>query len=296
MTMPRSEMETVETGPASGLVVEAFERDGFAFPVRAFEAADIDHLRGRIEAELLPRWGDPTQETDYTFQTHLLFPWLDAVVRHEPILEAVSRLLGSDLLLWNSGFVVKPPRNGYFASWHQDLLYWGLEPHETVTAWLAFTESTVDNGCVRCIPGTHRGGLLPATETFANHNMLSRGQTLDVPEAEAWAVNLVLRPGEFSLHHGLTVHSSNPNRSASARIGMTMTFIRPEVRSTKGRDTATLVRGRDHYRHFELNPRPSGDLDPAAVAVHAAASQRRAAVIDAASPKHCARSRSRRET
>ena len=295
MTMPRSEMETVETGPASGLVVEAFERDGFAFPIRAFEAADIEHLRRRTEAELLPLWGDPTQETDYTFQTHLLFPWLDAVVHHEPILEAVSRLLGPDLLLWNSGFVVKPSGDGYFASWHQDLLYWGLEPHETVTAWLAFTESTVDNGCVRCIPGTHRGGLLPATETFAKHNMLSRGQTLDVPEAEAWAVDLVLRPGEFSLHHGLTVHSSKPNRTASARIGMTMTYIRPNVRSTKGRDTATLVHGRDHYRRFDLNPRPRANLDPAAVAVHAEASQRRAAVIDAASPKHRARSHSHRE-
>ena len=295
MTMPLREMETVEAGPASCLVVEAFERDGFAFPLRAFEAADIDHLRRRAGAELLPLWGDPTQETDYTFQTHLLFPWLDAVVRNEPVLKEVSRLLGPDLLLWNSGFIVKPPGSGYFASWHQDLLYWGLEPQEAVTAWLAFTESTADNGCLRCIPGTHRGGLLPVTETFAKDNMLSRGQKVDVPEAEARAVDLVLWPGEFSLHHGLTVHSSNPNRSTGKRIGMTMTFIRPEVRSTKGRDTATLVRGRDRYRHFDLNPRPSRSLDPAAVAVHAEASRRRAAVIDAASPEHRARSHGRRE-
>ena len=295
MTMPLREMETVEAGPASCLVVEAFERDGFAFPLRAFEAADIDHLRRRAGAELLPLWGDPTQETDYTFQTHLLFPWLDAVVRHEPILEAVGRLLGPDLLLWNSGFVVKPPGSGYFASWHQDLLYWGLEPQEAMTAWLAFTESTVENGCLRCVPGTHRGGLLPVTETFAKDNMLSRGQEVDVPEAETKAVDLVLRPGEFSLHHGLMVHSSNPNRSASTRIGMTMTFVRPEVRSTKGRDTATLVRGRDGYRHFDLNPRPERNLGAAAVAVHAEASRRRAAVIDAASPEHRARSHSRRD-
>ena len=295
MAMPRSLAKTLETGPASDSVVEAFERDGFACPLRAFEPADIDRLRRRTETELLPLWGDPTRETDYTFQTHLLFPWLDAVVRHEPILEAVSRLLGPDLLLWNSGFVVKPPGSGYFASWHQDLLYWGLEPQEAMTAWLAFTESTVENGCLRCVPGTHRGGLLPVTETFAKDNMLSRGQEVDVPEAETKAVDLVLRPGEFSLHHGLTVHSSNPNRSASTRIGMTMTFVRPEVRSTKGRDTATLVRGRDGYRHFDLNPRPERNLGAAAVAVHAEASRRRAAVIDAASPEHRARSHSRRD-
>ena len=295
MAMPRSEMETAESGPASGLVAETFRRDGVAYPLRAFEAPDMDRLRRRVEVELLPLWGDPTQETDYTFQTHLLFPWLDAVVRNETILEAVSRLLGPDLLLWNSGFVIKPPGSGYFASWHQDLLYWGLDPQEAVTAWLAYTESTVHNGCVRYIPGTHRGGLLPVTETFVRDNMLSRGQEVDLPGAEARAVDAVLRPGEFSLHHGLTVHSSNPNRSESTRIGMTMTFIGTEVRSTKGRDTATLVQGRDQYGHFHLNPRPGASLDAAAVAVHAAASKRRAAVIDAASPKHRARSLSRRE-
>ena len=295
MAMPRSLAKTLETGSASDPLVEAFERDGFAFPLRAFEATDIDRLRHRTETELLPLWGDPTQETDYTFQTHLLFSWLDAVVRHEPILEAVSRLLGPDLLLWNSGFVIKPPGSGYFASWHQDLLYWGLEPQEAMTAWLAFTESTIENGCLRCVPGTHRGGLLPVTETFAKDNMLSRGQEVNVPEAETKAVDLVLRPGEFSLHHGLTVHSSNPNRSASTRIGMTMTFVRPVVRSTKGRDTATLVRGRDGYRHFDLNPRPERNLDAAAVAVHSEASRRRAAVIDAASPEHRERSHSRRD-
>lgn len=114
--IPRSLAKTLETGPASDSLVEAFERDGFAHPLRAFEAADIGRLRCCTETELLPLWNDPMRETDYTFQTHLLFPWLDAVVRHEPILEAVSRFLGPDLLLWNSGFVIKPPRSGYFAS------------------------------------------------------------------------------------------------------------------------------------------------------------------------------------
>ena len=281
MSNPHAEAGVCAIAPASNLV-ERFQRDGFAFPIRVFEATEIGRLRRRVETELLPRWGDPTQETDYTFQTHLLFPWLDAVVRHEPIVDVVGRLLGPDLLLWNSGVIVKPARDGYFASWHQDLLYWGLEPQHTVTAWLAFTDSTVENGCVRCVPGTHRGGLLPVTETFAEGNMLSRGQAIDLRNVEARAVDLVLRAGEISLHHGLTVHGSNPNTSGSARIGMTMTFIRPEVRSTKGRDTATLVHGRDDYGHFELSASPSADLDEAAVATHAFAAQRRMAVIHGA--------------
>ena len=154
----------------------------------------------------------------------------------------------------------------------------GLSP-PAVTAWLAFTDSTPENGCVRCIPGLHRRGILPVTETRADGNMLSRGQAIDVGAAEA--VDLTLEAGEVSLHHDLAVHGSDANRSDGERIGMTMTYPRPDVRCRKGRDMATLVRGADRFDHFDLLPAPVADMDPAAVAVHAEASRRRQAVIDA---------------
>jgi ectoine hydroxylase-related dioxygenase (phytanoyl-CoA dioxygenase family) len=262
-------------------LAERFAEDGFVHPIRVYAEPEMEALRRRFVAELLPLWRDPTRENDYTFQTHLLFPWLDAVVRHPPVLEAVSRLLGPDLLLWNSGFVVKPAGDGYFASWHQDLTYWGLEPAHVVTAWLAFTPSTTANGCVRFVPGSHRLGLLPVVETRAKDNMLSRGQVVRLADPDARAVAVELRPGEISIHHGLTVHASDPNRTDADRIGMTMTYIRPEVTSRKGRDTASLVRGKDRFGHFDLAPPPAADLDAAAIAAHRAAARARMAVIHA---------------
>lgn len=258
-----------------------FAADGYVHPLRVFSELEMADYRDRFLSELLPLWRDPTVETDYTFQTHLLFPWLDALVRNATVLDSVAALIGSDVLLWNTSFVVKPPGDGYFASWHQDLTYWGLDPPNVVSAWLAFTDSRPENGCVRFIPGSHCGGLLAVTETRGPNNMLSRGQTIDVAAADQRAVDVSLEPGEMSIHHGLTVHGSNPNRSASARIGMTMTFISPDVRSTKGPDMATLVRGNDAYGHFELTPRPAADRDAAAIAAHRVAARRRAAIIDA---------------
>ena len=184
-------------------LVSRFDIDGFVFPVSVVPPDEIGQLRHRFESELLPLWNDPTQETDYTFQTHMLFTWLDQLVRRHTILDAVEQLLGPDLLLWNSGFIVKPAHDNYFASWHQDLTYWGLEPPAVVTAWLAFTDSRKDNGCVRCIPGSHRKGLLPVVETHGEGNMLSRGQTIELDDAEKRAVDIELEAGEISLHHGL---------------------------------------------------------------------------------------------
>ena len=262
--------------------VSRFEIDGFVFPVSVVPPDEIGQLRHRFESELLPLWNDPTQETDYTFQTHMLFTWLDQLVRRHTILDAVEQLLGPDLLLWNSGFIVKSAHDNYFASWHQDLTYWGLEPPAVVTAWLAFSDSRKDNGCVRCIPGSHRKGLLPVVETHEEGNMLSRGQTIELDDAEKRAVDIELEAGEISLHHGLTVHGSNGNTSDRQRIGMTMTYVRPDVQCRKGRDVATLVRGQDRHGNFELAPAPMVDGDAAAVATHAEAARRRMAVIHAA--------------
>src|SRR5262249_3727201 len=100
-----------------------------------------------------------------------------------------------------------------------------------------------------------------------------------LPDAEERAIDAVLQPGEMSIHHCLTVHGSDPNRSDSDRIGMTMTFLRTDVRSRKGKDFATLVRGQDRFGNFEHAPVPAADLDAAAVAAHARASQRRRELI-----------------
>jgi hypothetical protein len=99
--------------------------------------------------------------------------------------------------------------------------------------------------------------------------MLSRGQTVvaDVPAEQA--VPLVLQPGEFSLHHTLAVHASDPNTGDDDRIGIGISYIPTRVRHVgPTRMSATLVRGRDTYGHFDLEPAPVADLHPDAVAAH----------------------------
>jgi ectoine hydroxylase-related dioxygenase (phytanoyl-CoA dioxygenase family) len=160
-----------------------------------------------------------------------------------------------------SRFWIKDPQDRKFVSWHQDHAYFGLKPPTIITAWLALNEVTRHNGCMRVIPGSHRGGTHKHVETFDKDNLLSRGQAIaDVDESTA--VDIVLRPGEMSLHHGHVFHSSEPNVSDDRRIGFAMMFIPAHAESTIGRRSATLVSGVDRYGHWDHDPEPTCDRDP----------------------------------
>jgi non-heme Fe2+,alpha-ketoglutarate-dependent halogenase len=251
----------------SKAAVEAYQRDGYCSPVRVIPADEARRFRAALEAHEA-RAGAPLQG-DWRHKTHLLFTWADELVHHPKIVDAVEDVIGPDILCWTTSFFIKEASNPGFISWHQDSTYWGLEPHDVITAWVAFTRSDLISGCMKVVPGTHRGDQLAHVDTFHKDNLLSRGQEIAVDVEEDKAVPILLEPGEMSLHHIKLVHGSEPNRSGDRRIGFAIRYIPTYVRQTKVRDSATLVRGVDRYRHFDLEPRPQKDIDEAALSAHA---------------------------
>lgn len=247
--------------------VEAYHRDGYQFPFRAISAAQARTYRDKLEA-FERSLGKPLSGS-LRNKPHLLFTWCDELIRHPTILDAVEDVLGPNLLVWSSSFFTKEARDPGFVSWHQDSTYWGLSHPDIVTAWVAFSVSDTHNGCMRVITGTHTKDQLPHRDTFAAHNMLTRGQEVEVEVNLADAVDIVLQPGEFSLHHVRLVHGSDPNPSDDRRIGFAIRYVPTYVKQTAGpRDTAMLVRGVDTFNHFETEPRPAADMHPDAVAFH----------------------------
>ena len=242
--------------------VAAFERDGYVFPVEAMSAADARALGRRIEDYEREAGVDATKQL--RVKGHLVFPWLVGLARHPAILDAVEDLLGPDILVYLSTFWFKGAGDPSYVSWHQDSAYYGLDPHEEATVWFAFSDSTPESGCVRVIPGSHRGEELVHVETFDEDNLLSRGQTLEGTD-DSGAVDLVLRAGQFSIHHERLIHGSEPNRSAWRRMGISFIYIPTRVRSSIGRRSALLVRGEDRYGHWDPDPEPRFDLDPVCV-------------------------------
>lgn len=200
----------------------------------------------------------PRERIWLTIDTHLALPWVCELALHPVVLDAVERVLGPDVLVWNTHWFPKFPADRSYVSWHQDATYWGLHPPLVTTAWIALSPSTLANGCLQVLPGSHLGELMPQNETFAPDNMLSRGQEIAVEIDPAQTVSLELEPGEFSLHHIGMAHGSGPNTSDTSRIGLAVRYVAPQVEQAgPQRDLAVLARGEDRYSHFDLVEPPT---------------------------------------
>ncbi len=257
---------------------EHYRREGYVAPVAGLSPEEAAAVRSRM-AETEQRNGGALKGA-MRHKPHLLFPWAAELIRHPKVLDAVEDVLGPNLLCWSSTFFIKEANDPSFVSWHQDLTYWGLSAPDIVTAWIALSDSSVDNGAMRVIPGTHTTEQLPHRDTFDPKNLLTRGQEIAVEVDENEAVALVLQPGEFSLHDVKLVHGSEPNPSSRRRIGYAVRYIPTYVYQTAGeRDSATLVRGVDREGHFEPEPMPLSDMHPDAVAFHQATTERQAGVL-----------------
>jgi non-heme Fe2+,alpha-ketoglutarate-dependent halogenase len=256
--------------------LERYRRDGFLFPIRLLTGDEARAYRRRLET-FEAEHGALRGELRH--KAHLVLTWLDALVRHPVILDAVEDILGPNILCWSSSFFIKEARDPAYVSWHQDATYWGLSEPDVTTAWVAFTDATVENGAMQMVPGTHHEQVAHR-DTFASHNLLSRGQEIAVEVDTARATDILLRAGEMSLHHVLMFHSSPPNRSADRRIGFAIRYIPTRVRQVAGQgDSALLVRGVDEFHHFEPEVSPTGDLEPDALARHAAIMKRQAQIL-----------------
>jgi hypothetical protein len=248
--------------------VRHYQEQGYCAPVPALSTAEAAAARAQLGAY---EAGAEGMKGLLRHKSHLLFTWLNELIRHPGILDAVEDLIGPDILCWSSSFFIKNARDPGYVSWHQDSTYWGLEPPDIITAWVALSDSTLANGAMRVVPCTHQMDQVPHRDTFAADNLLSRGQEIMVDVDDRQAVALELKAGEMSLHHVRLIHGSDPNPSDTRRIGFAIRYIPTRVRQVAGsRDWATLVRGEDRFHHFEAEQRPDADMSAAAIAHHAA--------------------------
>lgn len=245
----------------SSLLAARYQRDGFVFPYDAVSAETAREIRADLEAAEAELANRPSELAILRSYPDRLLPSFDALTREPRLLDAASQILGPDLMVWSSGMFVKEANTPHYVSWHQDLTYWGLDEVEELTAWVALSPATVQSGCMRFVPGSHKQRIVPHVDSFAGNNLLSRGQEIAVDVEESEAVEVVLKPGQASLHHGHLFHSSGPNETDDRRIGVAIRYITPSMKQKSGdRSLVSLVQGEDRYGHFTIAPPPTGRL------------------------------------
>jgi len=207
---------------------ERFLRDGVLFPIPVLTAEEVARYRGAVEA-LERGEGTPIVRRD---RLHELFDWARELVAHPRVVEAASQILGSEVVSWGTLLLRKQPRDPSFVAWHQDGEYAGfLDGAPALSAWIALSDSNAANGCMRVVPGSHRRRLAHA-ERHAPGNLLQQGQEIAAAVDESEAVDVVLRPGEMSLHDFNLVHGSRGNPTDAPRTGFIVRYSTPGAMSS----------------------------------------------------------------
>ena len=230
--------------------IDSFHEHGFLPGIDVFDEKECDAFRSRAEAfeEARPEavaWA-------FDIKTNLLFDWVYELSRDSRLLDAVEDLIGPDILLTNSIFRIKEPGSATFYGWHQDAARIRVEPGFAL-AFIAISEATPDNGCLRVIPESHHE-VQPFNLVSYAHRTLARVREVD----ESRAVDLVLAKGQVGLLHCNTIHGSGPNRSSGRRVGLIIDYTPPAARQSTGMGSGQLVRGADRWGRFGAEPAPVG--------------------------------------
>lgn len=240
-----------------------YAENGFVCPIDVLTSEEVRALRAEYEEAEAELADDPDRLALLRTYPDRLLPGFDALTRNAVLIDAAASVLGPDLMVWSGGLFIKEARTPHIVSWHQDLTYWGLDDAEETTLWVAISDASEASGCMRFVPGSHKTQIVPHNDTYADNNLLSRGQEIAVDVDEADAVSAALKAGQASMHHGHLFHASGPNTSDDRRIGAAIRYIKPSMKQHTGdKPLVSLVSGEDRFGHFTIAGPPKGRLHP----------------------------------
>ncbi len=209
--------------PDLGGLKEAYDRDGYAIIRSVLDLDFVKELENHIEW-LRDRHPDlPTETLGHWLIARDAF-WV-RFVSDPRLLDIAELIVGPDIAFMSADYICKAPGTGKSVTWHQDATYWPLDPMEVVTFWFAVSESGPHNGGVSVIPGSHTQGALAHVSTDGDPgNVLASKLDPELLEQDK-AVELVLSPGDISIHHPYTLHGSEPNTSEIWRKGGSIQYL-----------------------------------------------------------------------
>lgn len=245
-----------------------YDANGYHFPIRVMSAEQALDYRKKLELTEAMVADDSAKLKLMHQQPAAVLDFADEIARLPAIVDPVTQILGNDVLLWDANFFIKEAHSPSYISWHQDLKYWGLKDSHEVTAWLALSNVNTATGCMKFVAGSHKLDMVEHIDTFADDNLLSRGQELAVDVNEDEAIHVELKPGEMSLHHGKLFHGSSPNQTDDRRIGLALRYISTNMSQSAGlKPFAKLISGEDRFGHFQLADAPTGVLSEKDIAM-----------------------------
>lgn len=238
-------MTTQTTSTSSRLagIREQYDRDGYVIARNVIDANLAQEAREHIDWLMAKNPGTRPEQLHHNLMTKDAF-WV-RLISDDRLLDVAEQFIGPNIALFASHYIAKRPYDGQAVLWHQDGSYWPLEPMEVTTLWLAIDESTPENGCMRVIPSTQTMDLQKMLKRTDVDNVLASGMDEALVD-ESKAVDIVLAPGDVSIHHPNVIHGSNANTSPKWRRGLTIRYIptSTQIISDGQWPSAFLLRGK----------------------------------------------------
>jgi ectoine hydroxylase-related dioxygenase (phytanoyl-CoA dioxygenase family) len=188
---------------------DVFSRDEMADLASVLEA-----FERRMHEALVAQGGSSgiSRAGEITFTDHIAEQ--DEAVRkfvtRPEFVELTTAFLGPDTDLYWNQTVFKHPEGEREFPWHQDDAYTPVTPAPYLTLWLAISDTTLENGCISVLPGSHLGGLRP----HENSPIGLVGYSNQAPDQ---GVTVPISAGSIACFWSLTLHRSGPNRSKEIR-------------------------------------------------------------------------------
>ncbi len=215
---------------------QAYHTDGYVIARQVLDPVPADEMVHHVEWLCGKHPDTPPERLGHGLLVDDPFMW--RLAGDDRILDMASQFIGNNIALFAAHYIAKPPRTGKAVQWHQDGSYWPLEPMDVVTLWVAATPSTVENGCMRVLPGTQNSTLIAKSDLEdldRDKFVLGRGmRSEDIDDSQA--IDIELDAGDVSIHNPNIIHGSNANSSDKWRIGLTLRYV----------PTTTLVKKDDH--------------------------------------------------
>lgn len=223
--------------------VEHFRDRGYLAGIKLLDEGQIGEMRSSLDEMMSPEYaGDPRfyeyHSNESTEPSKRLFHALGAwrvspafhdLIFHPTLVSVAESLLGGPVRFWHDQLFVKPALDGAVVAWHQDYSYWTrTKPVCHLTCWVGLDDSTVENGCVQYVPGSHRWDLLPRTD-LANDMDAVLSVLTDEQRAAFKPTAIELKAGEATFHHSMMLHGSYENRSPRPRRAAVINVFRDGV-------------------------------------------------------------------
>ena len=226
--------------------IDFFHEHGYLAGIRLLNESQIDTLRNELADLVQPGhdgselWyeynsnesADPDRVLFHALGAWRIRPGFHDLLWNAKMLVVASQLLGGSVRFWHDQLFCKPAKHGGVVAWHQDYSYWTrTTPMNHLTCWIGLDDSTVDNGCVNYVSGSHEWDLLPITGLAGDMDAIAAVLNEQQLERFNSPVAVELNAGECSFHHPLMIHGSRENRTNNPRRAAVVNLVRDGVSS-----------------------------------------------------------------